>query len=45
MIKDTKISLRISEQEKKQIEEAAARRDISVAQLIREAIRQYLKEA
>ena len=44
MKKDTKISLRISEQEKEAIEIVAALKDIPVAQLMREAIREYLKE-
>lgn len=35
MTKDTKISLRISEQEKKQIEAAAGALDIPVAQFVR----------
>ena len=44
MIKDVKISIRINEEEKNRIIAEAVKKDIPVAQLIREAIREYLKE-
>ena len=44
-MKDSKITFRISEADKKQLETLAATKDVPVAQLIREAIKNLLKEA
>lgn len=44
-MKTATIGLRISEQEKAQLEIVAAKKDIPLSQLIREAIREFLKEA
>lgn len=41
-MKDARLTLRISEQEKKEIEVIAAKRDVSVAQLVREVLRDYV---
>ena len=41
-MKNATISLRISEIEKKQLEQIAANKDIPISQLIRESIRYYL---
>ena len=42
--RDEKISVRIRTNEKEEIQACAAAKDISVAQLIREAIREYIKK-
>lgn len=42
-MKDATITIRISEQEKQYLMEAAARRDIALSQLIREALREYVE--
>lgn len=42
-MKDATITIRISEQEKHYLMEAAARRDIALSQLIREALREYVE--
>lgn len=42
-MKDTQITIRISEAEKEAIKRLAAKRDIPVSQLIREAIRIFIK--
>ena len=44
MNKDARITLRISEQEKASIEAIAAKKDISVAQLVREVMRDFVKQ-
>lgn len=44
-MKDAKISVRLSEQEKKQLERIALNKDVSVAQIVREAIRKYMEAA
>lgn len=44
MSKDTTITIRIAEQEKEALKAAAAKRDVPVSQLIREAIKDYLKQ-
>lgn len=41
-MKDSTITVRISEQEKKMLMEVAARKDVAFSQLVREAIRQYI---
>lgn len=43
MTKDTKISIRINEQEKEQLKAVADKLDISVSQLLRTLIKEYLK--
>jgi predicted transcriptional regulator len=43
-MKNTTITLRISEQEKSKLTEFAEKKDISVSQLIREAVKQYLEK-
>ena len=43
-MKTATIGLRISEQEKEQLEAIAAKRDVSLSQIIREIIKEYLKE-
>lgn len=43
-MKNSTITIRISEQEKAQLEILAARWDAPMSQLIREAIREYYKE-
>ena len=42
-MKDATITIRIKEQEKEQLIEAAARRDMPLSQLIREALREYIE--
>ena len=42
-MKDATITIRISEQEKHYLMEAAARKDIPLSQLIREALREYVE--
>lgn len=44
-MKNSVIALRINEQEKALLEQAARVRDISVSQLLREAARKYLIDA
>lgn len=41
-MKNTTITIRINNQEKARLAEIAKEKDISVAQIIREAIREYL---
>ena len=41
-MKNTTITIRINDQEKARLAEIAKEKDISVAQIIREAIRDYL---
>ena len=43
-MKDTNITFKLSESEKALIKKVAAKRDIPMSQLIREAIKEYLKE-
>lgn len=43
-MKDEKITIRISEQEKTAIKAYAEKKDIPVSQIIREAIRNYIQE-
>lgn len=43
-MKTTNIILRISESEKEKIAQEAKKRDIPMSQLIREAVRAFLKE-
>ena len=43
-MKNTSITLRISEQEKEQLMAIAASKDVPMSQIIREAIRRYIKE-
>ena len=43
-MKDSKITIRISEAEKEKIAKIASERDISVSQLIRELCREIFKE-
>ena len=43
-MKNTSITLRISEQEKEQLMAIAASKDVPLSQLIREAVRKYIKE-
>lgn len=43
-MKTATIGLRISEQEKAQLEAVAAMKDIPLSQLIREAVRKYIME-
>lgn len=42
-MKDERITIRITEAEKERIKVIAAKRDIPVAQLIREAIKEYME--
>lgn len=42
-MKDEKITIRISEEEKKQLKMIAAKRDIPMSQLIREAVRKLIE--
>lgn len=42
-MKDEKITIRISEEEKEQLKMIAAKRDIPMSQLIREAIRKLIE--
>lgn len=43
-MKTATIGLRISEHEKKQLETIAAKKDIPLSQIIRELVKNYLKE-
>ncbi len=43
-MKNTTITIRISEQEKEALVAIAAKKDVPVSQLVREAIREYLKQ-
>lgn len=43
-MKDVTITFRLSESEKKQLVAKAAAKDIPVSQLVREAVKKYLKE-
>ena len=43
-MKNTTITFRLTEAEKQQIEAAAAKKDIPVSQLIREAIREAINQ-
>ena len=43
-MKNAAIAFRLTEQEKATLETIAAKKDIPVSQLIREAIRNYIKE-
>lgn len=43
-MKDTNITFKLSEIEKAAIKAEAAKRDIPMSQLIREAIKEYIKE-
>lgn len=42
-MKDEKITIRISEEEKEQLKMIAAKRDIPMSQLIREAVRKFIE--
>lgn len=42
-MKDEKITIRISEEEKEQLKMIAAKRDIPMSQLIREAVRKLIE--
>lgn len=42
--KDATITIRLSERDKELFKQAAAQRDIPMSQLLREAVREYLKE-
>lgn len=44
MVKDEKITIRISAEEKEALKEYAELRDIPFSQIIREAIREYLNK-
>lgn len=44
-MKDSTLTLRISEQEKEQIKALAQKKDIPASQLVREILRNYIKEA
>ena len=43
-MKDTNITFKLSEAEKEAIKAAAARRDIPMSQLIREAVKDYIQK-
>ena len=43
-MKNATITIRLSDQEKAQLEKLAARWDAPISQLVREAIREYYKE-
>ena len=43
-MKNSTITIRINEQEKTKIAEIAAAKDVPVAQIIREAIREYIEK-
>lgn len=43
-MKNSSITIRISEQEKEKITAIAASKDVPVAQIIREAIREYIEK-
>ena len=43
--KDTTITIRITEQEKAQLKEIAARKDVPMSQLLRQLLRAFLAEA
>ena len=43
-MKDTTITFRLRESEKKQLMAAAAAKDIPVSQMIREAVKEYLSK-
>ena len=43
VMKDEKITIRISEEEKEQLKMIAAKRDIPMSQLIREAVRKLIE--
>lgn len=43
-MKDTQITIRINEAEKEAIKALAAKKDIPASQLIREAIKKYIKQ-
>lgn len=44
VMKDTQITIRISEADKEAIKALAAKKDIPASQLIREAIKKYIQE-
>ena len=43
-MKNTNITFKLNEAEKEQIKAAAAKRDIPISQLVREAVKKYLSE-
>lgn len=43
-MKDTKITFRLNEREKKELELIAKSKEIPVSQMIREAVKQYLNK-
>lgn len=43
-MKDARITIRINELEKEKIAAIAAKKDVPIAQIIREAIREYLEK-
>ena len=43
-MKDVSITLRISEQEKEELKRLAGYKDLSVSQVVRQAIKQYLEK-
>jgi predicted DNA binding CopG/RHH family protein len=43
-MKDTNITFKLSEAEKERIKALAARKDIPMSQLIREAVKKYIQE-
>ena len=42
--KDTRVAARISEAEKNKLDEYAAKNDLSISQVIRKALKEFLKE-
>lgn len=44
-MKDIVITFKVDEEMKEQMKECAKKKDISVSQMIREAIRKYMQEA
>lgn len=43
-LKEATVTFRITEQEKAQLQEIAARKDVAVSKLVRDLIKEYLKE-
>ena len=43
-MKSATITIRLSEQDKTQLEAIAERKDIPISQMVREAIKEYIKE-
>ena len=43
-MKDTSITIRLTEQEKERIKAVAAKKDIPVSQIIRELIKEYIEK-